>query len=171
MEENYDGLALVGKIVKIETVVKIKMEEGCEDLFPVKAHEFDAGFDLKAAEDTTLYLNEVKAISVGFKMAMENGWEAQIRPRSGLALKHGIIVKNSPGTICSLDREIVCVIISYTGILKFENEVKNIIEAESSETYYRHPKFEIKRGDKIAQMVIKRVPIVRLEKVDSLDII
>ena len=82
-----------------EAIVHIMMNEGCDDLFPKKNYKSDVGFDLFAAEDVTLNYNEVKAVSVGFKMEMENGWEAQIRSRSGNALKAGLMVVNSPGTI------------------------------------------------------------------------
>ncbi len=83
----------------MKTVVKFKMNEGCEDLKPTRAHDDDAAFDLRAEKDMALELGEVKAIPVGFTMALEKGWEGQIRPRSGLALKQGLTVKNSPGTI------------------------------------------------------------------------
>lgn len=131
-----------------EAIVHIMMNEGCDDLFPKKNYKSDVGFDLFAAEDVTLNYNEVKAVSVGFKMEMENGWEAQIRPRSGNALKAGLMVVNSPGTIDPSYRNIVMVILKNTGV--------------NSPAISEFKPINIKRGDKIAQMVIKEVPQVLL---------
>ena len=80
-------------------------------------------------------------------MELEEGWEAQIRPRSGNALKKGLTVLNTPGTIDSLYRGIVGVILYNAG----ESPIS------------------ISKGDKIAQMVIQRVPDVELEFVDSIE--
>jgi len=129
-----------------EAIVKIKMDSGCDDLFPTKAHEGDAAFDLRSSIDYELKFNEVKAIDLGFAMALEDGWEAQVRPRSGLALKQGLMIKNSPGTVDKNFRGKVCAIVCYTG------------GTESGS----NPTFSIKRGDRIAQMVIKEVPKVIL---------
>ena len=157
-----------------KSFVQIKMEDGCKDLFPVKAHKTDAGFDLMAAEDVTLSLNEVKAISVGFKMAMEDGWEAQIRPRSGNALKYGLQVVNSPGTVDCSYRGTVCVIIRYSSNKQYNLTRNQLDDHTYSENFVSFPNpelktFSIKRGMKIAQMVIKQVPQVELIEVDSLD--
>jgi dUTP pyrophosphatase len=135
-----------------ETLIGIKMDEGCDDLFPRKAHLDDAGFDLFAAEDAELLENEIKAISVGFKMGLQPGWEAQVRPRSGLAVKHGIMVVNSPGTIDS----------------GFRGNVKVILKNTGTKASSVGDKFVIKRGDRIAQMVIKQIPMVVLLPVDTI---
>jgi len=107
-----------------------------------------AGMDLRAACDTaeTLGPGEVKLIPCGFYVALPEGCEAQIRPRSGLALKHGVIVPNSPGTIDADYRGEVCVILA------------NISFQE----------FVIKRGMRIAQMVISPVVQAGLVEVDEL---
>lgn len=149
-----------------ETTVLIKMEPNCDDLFPKKAHNNDAAYDLFAAEDVLIYQNEVIAIPVGFKMALKHGWEAQIRPRSGLALKQGIMVVNSPGTIDEGYRGIVKVIVKYTGILN--RNLAQYVENTYSSTIEFTDAFEIRRGDRIAQMVISRIPSVLLIKADSL---
>jgi dUTP pyrophosphatase len=136
-----------------ETFVRIKPDPGCEDLVPKKAHDDDAGFDLFAAQDFSLKLNEVKVIPTGFRMALEPGWEAQVRPRSGWAAKKGLMVVNSPGTIDAGYRGPVGVILKYTGISSPSEPVT----------------IEFKRGDRIAQMVIQRVPDVDLIVVSELD--
>jgi len=82
-----------------KTFVRIRPEAGCEDLIPKKAHHDDAAWDLFAAEPFSIELGKIKMVSAGFKMELEEGWEAQVRPRSGYALKYGLQVANSPGTI------------------------------------------------------------------------
>lgn len=110
-----------------------------------------AGMDLRAAlaEDAALTLEPgARAlIPTGLKMALEPGWEAQVRPRSGLALKHGITCLNTPGTIDSDYRGEVGVILVNLG---------------------QEP-FVIRRGERIAQMVIAPVVQVSVSEVDTLD--
>jgi len=111
---------------------------GCEDLpLPKYMTPYSAGMDICAAvaSDTTILPGKRALIPTGLAIALPRGVEAQIRPRSGLAIKHGIILLNSPGTIDS----------DYRGEIK-------IIMANLGEG-----PFNIKRGDRIAQMVISRV--------------
>ena len=108
-----------------------------------------AGMDIYAAikEDLVLEKGEIALIPTSFAMAIPEGFEAQIRPRSGLAVKHGIGLINSPGTIDS----------DYRG----EVMIATINLGTKSYT--------LKRGDRIAQMVIKRAYHVRIEVVEQLD--
>ena len=110
-----------------------------------------AGMDLRAAvpEDApmTLEPGARALVPTGLKIALEQGWEVQIRPRSGLALKHGISAPNTPGTIDSDYRGEVGVILINLG---------------------QEP-FVIKRGERIAQMVITAVAQAVVAEVDSLD--
>ena len=126
--------------------VKIKMMEGCEDLMPKKAHHDDAAFDLRSRVDMVLEPGEPHLVATGIFMEFPAGYEAQVRPRSGMALKHALTVPNSPGTIDAGYRGEVCVIMLNAG----------------KEGY------EIKRGDRIAQMVIQKLPDVELVAVDEL---
>jgi dUTP pyrophosphatase len=96
-------------------------------------HE-DAGMDLRAVEDVVLKPSEPFAVPTGFAMELPPGFEAQVRPRSGLALKHAITCPNSPGTIDP----------SYRG------EVKVIMLNLGKQDYMIHA------GDRIAQMVVAR---------------
>lgn len=128
------------------TAVKIELLDGCADLMPVKAHEDDAAFDLRSRVDMILPVRRSVLVPAGFKMELPVGFEAQIRPRSGLALKHDIMLTNSPGTIDAGYRGEVGIII-YNGGEK---------------------EFEVKRGDRIAQMVICKLPEVTLCQVDDL---
>ncbi|MBN2453389.1 MAG: dUTP diphosphatase [Candidatus Omnitrophica bacterium] len=118
--------------------ISIKKKRGCEDLpVPAYATSGSSGMDLCADVDgeVTLMPGEIKLVSAGIYLSIPEGYEAEIRPRSGLALKHGISLVNTPGTIDS----------DYRGLLSL------IMINHGTEP------FIIKRGDRIAQMVIKEV--------------
>ena len=110
-----------------------------------------AGMDMRAAvpEDAPLTLNPGarELVPTGFAMAIPPGFEAQIRPRSGLALRHGIGLVNAPGTVDS----------------DYRGEIKIIL------INLGHEDFEISRGMRIAQMIIAPVLQVAIEPVESLD--
>ncbi|AJY77906.1 deoxyuridine 5'-triphosphate nucleotidohydrolase [Paenibacillus beijingensis] len=110
--------------------------------------ELAAGFDLHAAVESPVELKpgERKLIPTGFAMAMPAGLEAQIRPRSGLAYKHGITCLNSPGTIDA----------------DYRGEVKVLLINLGSET------FTISRMERIAQMVFQTVPQIEVAVADEL---
>lgn len=126
--------------------VKVCPMPGCEDLMPKKAHFDDAAFDLRSRVDMVLPVRKSVLVPAGFSLELPVGFEAQIRPRSGLALKHDLMLTNSPGTVDA----------GYRG------EVGVIMYNGGTE------EFEIKRGDRIAQMVIARLPEVELVRVDAL---
>ena len=116
---------------------------------PAKMTEHAAGFDLCAAvkDSATLAPGEIRLIPCGFAMALPPGYEAQVRPRSGLASRHGITLVNSPGTIDA----------DYRG--EVQVPVINLGKAE----------FVIERGMRIAQMVVMPVPPVKIVEVEELD--
>ncbi|MFZ1572266.1 MAG: dUTP diphosphatase [Candidatus Kapaibacterium sp.] len=116
---------------------------------PKYATNGSAGIDICAAinEEITLLQFERKLIPTGFAISIPYGYEAQVRPRSGLAIKNGVTVLNSPGTIDSDYRGEISVILINTG-----NEP-----------------FTIKRGDRIAQIVISKYEQVSWDEVDELD--
>ena len=126
--------------------VKIKLEPECSGFFPKKAHPDDAGYDLYSRIDAVLEPLSGMVIPVGFAMELPSGYEAQIRPRSGLAAKHHITVTNSPGTVDA----------------NFRGEVKVILYNLGKEP------FIIQRGDRIAQMVICELPEIELVKATEL---
>jgi len=130
-------------------VVEVKRKPGCEDLdLPRYMSEGASGMDLCAAvdEDVMIQPGEVKLIPTGIHIAVPMGHEAQIRPRSGLALKHGVTVLNAPGTVDSDYRNEVGVILANLG---------------------REP-FVVKRGMRVAQMVIARTCRAELVEVKEL---
>ena len=126
--------------------VKIKLENGCENFCPKKAHPDDAGYDLYSRIDAVLEPLSGMAIPVGFAMELPTGYEAQIRPRSGLAAKYHITVTNSPGTVDA----------------NYRGEIKAILYNLGKEP------FIIQRGDRIAQMVICELPEIELKEAATL---
>lgn len=123
--------------------------EGNADLpAPRYATAGAAGFDLQAAVDDTLTLQpgERRLVSTGFAVAVPDGYEMQIRPRSGLAAKHGIALVNSPGTVDCDYRGLVSVCLINLGA----------------------DPFHIRRGDRIAQGVICAAPQWEIREVEAL---
>ena len=116
---------------------------------PAYATEHSAGMDVRAAVDEAVVLRPGASVLVptGFSIALPDGYEAQIRPRSGLALRHGIGILNSPGTIDA----------------DYRGEVRIIL------TNFGTEDFRIQRGERIAQMVIAPYARARWEEVDALD--
>ncbi|HEY9552181.1 dUTP diphosphatase [Allosphingosinicella sp.] len=114
---------------------------------PTYATEHAAGLDVVAAEELTLAPGARHAVATGFAIAIPHGYEVQVRPRSGLALKHGITCLNTPGTIDS----------------DYRGEVKVILANLGAEP------FEIARGERIAQLVPAPVQRAAFAEVASLD--
>jgi dUTP pyrophosphatase len=130
--------------------VKIAITNRCGDIpAPSRASEHASGFDLRAAveEPLTLQPGERALVPTGISIAIPPGYEGQVRPRSGLALKHGISLVNAPGTIDA----------------DYRGEIGVIMINLSTEP------FIVERGERIAQLVITQVPECRLEVVPSLD--
>jgi dUTP pyrophosphatase len=114
---------------------------------PAYATPGAAGMDVVAAEDVTLAPGARHAVATGFSLAIPEGYEVQVRPRSGLALKHGISVPNTPGTIDS----------------DYRGELKVILINLGAEP------FPIHRGDRIAQLVLAPVTLAAWQEVAELD--
>ncbi len=113
---------------------------------PGYATDGAAGMDVLAAEDVTLPSGGRHAVATGIAVAIPDGFEIQVRPRSGLALKHGISLPNTPGTIDS----------------DYRGELKIIMINHGAE------EFAIRRGDRIAQLVL--APVVRAGWVEVEDL-
>ena len=105
-----------------------------------------AGMDVVAAEDFDLAPGQRHAVATGFRVAIPDGYEIQVRPRSGLAFKHGISVPNTPGTIDS----------------DYRGELKILLINHGAEP------FAIRRGERIAQLVPAAVTLATFEEVDEL---
>ncbi len=125
------------------------LEHGKDLALPTYATPGSAGLDLRAALEKPLWIKpgERVLIPTGLAMAIPHGYEGQIRPRSGLAIKHGLTMLNSPGTIDS----------------DYRGEIKLIV------INHGQADFEVKHGDRMAQLVIAAVIQVELIKSDNLD--
>lgn len=130
--------------------VDVFLEPHAEDL-PLPAYETEhaAGMDLRAAISDSVVLapREQRVLPTGIRIALPPGTEAQVRPRSGLAAKHGISMVNAPGTIDA----------------DYRGEIKVILINHGTEP------FTVNRGDRIAQLVIAPVIRAELHQVDALD--
>lgn len=113
---------------------------------PSRATAHSAGMDLVAAVEVVIGPGERKLVPTGLKVAVPEGYELQLRPRSGLALKHGITLPNTPATIDA----------------DYRGELQVILINLGNEP------FAVKRGDRIAQMLVQRVEPVTFREVDEL---
>lgn len=129
------------------TIQILRLPHGVDLPLPNYATDGAAGMDVVAADALTLVPGARHAVATGFAMAIPEGYEVQVRPRSGLALKHGITCLNTPGTIDS----------------DYRGEIKVILANLGSED------FVIARGDRIAQLVPAPVQHAMLEEVADLD--
>ncbi len=129
--------------------MKVKIVNHSPYPCPAYATEQSAGVDLRANLDAPVVLRPLERtlVPTGLYIALPKGYEAQVRPRSGLAIKYGITVLNSPGTVDA----------------DYRGELRTILVNLSNEP------FEIVPGERIAQMVIARHEQVEWEEVDQLD--
>ena len=114
---------------------------------PVKVHDDDSGYDLFAVEDVLIPAGDRVLVPTGIRIAVPEGYEAQVRPKSGIALKKGVTVLNTPGTVDAGYRGDVGVILVNLG----KTEVR------------------IGKGEKVAQLVFQKVEHAVFESVDSLE--
>ena len=135
--------------LKDKEMLKVKINNRGRQPLPTYATALSAGMDLRAniEEDITLLPLQRQLVPTGLHIALPEGYEAQIRPRSGLALEHGITVLNTPGTVDADYRGEIMVL-----LVNFSNEP-----------------FTVKDGERIAQMVIAKHEKVDFELVDTLD--
>jgi len=115
---------------------------------PAYAHEGDAGVDLYSTIDHVLQPGARALIPTGIKMAIPHGYEGQVRPKSGLALKHGLTVLNTPGTVDA----------------PYRGEVGVILINLDPKTPY-----EVKKGEKVAQMVFNKVEYAAFKEAAELE--
>ena len=123
-----------------------RLPHGADLPVPARATPGAAGYDLAAAEEGTLAPMERRLFATGFRIALPEGYECQLRPRSGLALRHGITLANTPATIDS----------------DYRGEVKVALINLGQEV------FTVTRGMRVAQMIIARVEAAGFEEVEAL---
>ena len=131
----------------MSTIQILRLPHGRDLPVPSYATAGSAGLDLRATESLTLKPGARALVPTGIAIALPEGYEAQVRPRSGLAVKHGVTVLNAPGTIDA----------------DYRGEIKVPLINHGTED------FVIARGDRIAQMVVARVAQAELVEVTALD--
>lgn len=130
-----------------ELNVNVKRLDPCVEL-PTYAYEGDAGLDLRANESVDIAPFERVLIPTGLAISLPDGYAGFVQPRSGMALKRGLTIANTPGLIDA----------------HYRGELKVIaVNLDSHQTIH------IERGERIAQLVIQQVPVVHLIEVDELD--
>ena len=135
--------------LKDKEMLKVKINNRGRQPLPTYATALSAGMDLRANidKDITLLPMQRQLVPTGLYIALPEGYEAQIRPRSGLALKHGITVLNTPGTVDADYRGEIMVL-----LVNFSNEP-----------------FIVKDGERIAQMIVAKHEQVNFELTETLD--
>jgi dUTP pyrophosphatase len=149
-DEYMDNFILVERVLnKNKTIGIIKVYNKSTNQVPSYATEFSSGMDLRAFLKEPVVINplERKLVPTGLHIELKPGYEAQVRPRSGLALKHGITVLNSPGTIDA----------------DYRGEIGVILINLSNEP------FVVNNGERIAQMVVSKYEKCSVSEVDSFD--
>ena len=132
---------------RYDVVLKVKFENIIHNYAPLeRQHDGDAGFDVRANESGIIKPGEIRLVHTGIYLETERGWEVQVRPRSGLAIKNGITVLNSPGTIDTSEYrgECCCILVNHGD-----------------------KDFAFVEGDRIAQFVVQKVPSVMLCKTNE----
>ena len=137
-----------GSAEKTPVAVEVKrLEDGAGLPLPAYATDGAAGMDVVSAEDVTIKPGARHAVATGLAMAIPSGYEIQVRPRSGLAFKHGITVPNTPGTIDS----------------DYRGELKVLLINHGPDD------FTIARGDRVAQLILAPVVQAAWDEVEELD--
>ncbi len=147
--------------MNVEVFVEI-CREGA--ILPQYARPGDAGMDIFAAEDAIIRPGETVIIPTGIKMAVPEDYEIQIRPRSGISYSTPLRIANSPGTIDSGYRDELGIIINNTSHINCNsNKILTLGSKDNKMGTYR-----IRKGDRIAQMVLQKVPKIKFIITDSI---
>ncbi len=161
-DEHKDSQIKVELLEKMEKatvhVIDTIILEGLEPIIPIRvlpiskdarvpeyAHEGDAGMDLYTIQDQIIEAGKTVIVPTGLKVIIPQGYEIQVRPRSGMSAKTGIRIANAPGTIDS----------------NYRGEIGVIATNTAAEDY------EVKKGDRIAQIVLQKVPKMRMEVIED----
>lgn len=147
---------------EIEVYIEL-MDESIE--LPTYANEGDAGMDIRASQDVTVHIGETVIIPTGLKMAIPDGFEVVVRPRSGLSINTPLRIPNSPGTIDAGYRNEVGIIMTNTSsVLNITNlKIPSYLINEKGN---KDGIYEIKKGDRVAQIVLQRVPKMKLTRIE-----
>jgi len=154
-------------------IAQVKIKKLHPDaVIPKYARALDAGFDLVAAEDVLIAPGQSAKVPTGLAFALPEGFELQVRPRSGIGAKTKLRLSNAPGTVDAGYRGEVCVLIDNIRLPSAERK-NSCLDAGEKETAVEQQvdpnSYLIRKGDRIAQGVIAVVPIAQFEEVDELD--
>ena len=159
--------------MEIEVFVEICREDA---VLPSYAKPGDAGMDVCAADNVLIEPGETVIVPTGLKLAIPDGYEIQVRPRSGLSYKTPLRISNSPGTIDSGYRDELGIIMTNTSQMMHENRPSAPFGSPAphmdgiltiSNTGNKPGVYKINKGDRIAQIVLQEVPRMKLTVVDS----
>ena len=144
-----------------QSSVKVLIEK-CDDdtTMPGYANPGDAGMDICAAKDVELRQGETKIIPTGLKFAIPDGYEIQVRPRSGISFNTPLRISNSPGTVDSGYRDELGIIMTNTSCACYSSDEIFTLGAKGNQKGIYH----IKKGDRIAQILIAPVYKIKFEQ-------
>jgi dUTP pyrophosphatase len=146
---------------EVITIPVQKLDASIE--LPTYAHDGDSGMDIRANEDITIYPQETVIVPTGLKVAIPDGYEIQVRPRSGLSLKTPLRIPNNPGTIDAGYRDELGIIVHNSSI---EDEYDYDLTLESKGNL--QGTYIVKKGDRIAQIVLQRVPKIQWLEIEDI---
>lgn len=132
---------------------------------PYYANTYDAGMDVCAAEEIIIEPGQTVVIPTGLKFAIPEGYEIQVRPRSGISLKTPLRIANSPGTIDAGYRDELGIIMSNSSIVSNDKNADDYLGLDSKGN--QKGTYIIRKGERIAQLVLAEVPRMNLKIVDS----
>jgi dUTP pyrophosphatase len=145
--------------------VEIKVEICRKDsILPKYSNHWDAGMDIYAAEEVIILAGKTALVPTGLKMAIPEGYELQVRPRSGLSLKTPLRLANSPGTIDSGYRDEIGIIITNTS----NENTRGTKTFDLNNKDNENGDYKISKGDRVAQFVLCEVPRVKFEIVENI---
>jgi len=132
-------------------------------ILPSYANPGDAGMDVYAAEDVIIRPGETVVVPTGIKLAIPDGYEIQVRPRSGISLKTPLRLANSPGTIDSGYRDELGIIMNNSSALSCSSDETYTVDSKGN----KNGTYKLNKGDRVAQIVLQVVPRMRFTVVDS----
>ena len=140
--------------------IKVAIEISKDEILPIYATPTDAGMDIHAYESIYIKPQETKIIPTGIRVAIPEGYEIQVRPRSGLSYNTPLRIANSVGTIDAGFRGEIGIIMTNTSEFKENNDLYILKEKGNKKGTYL-----IRKGDRIAQLVLQKVPRIEWEVV------
>lgn len=132
---------------------------------PYYANPYDAGMDVCAAEEIIIEPGQTVIIPTGLKFAIPEGYEIQVRPRSGISLKTPLRMANSPGTIDAGYRDELGIIMNNSSIVSNDKNADEYLGLDSKGN--QKGTYIIRKGERVAQLVLAEVPRMNLKQVDS----